>query len=125
MKTIEIYDPITSNKPIGCGPGGDRELFRMSTMIKALENEGKSIKRYGLAENPEMFAMNKTVNDLVESEGVAALPIVVVDGEIKSKGSYPSNHDLATWAGMSKDELVMMMMKAKMANKSFCGGDCC
>lgn len=125
MKTIEIYDSITSNKPIGCGPGGDRELFRMSTMIKALENEGKSIKRYGLAENPEMFAMNKTVNDLVESEGVAALPIVVVDGEIKSKGSYPSNHDLATWAGMSKDELVMMMMKAKMANKSFCGGDCC
>lgn len=125
MKTIEIYDPITSNKPVGCGSGGDRELFRMSTMIKALENEGKSIKRYGLSENPEMFASNKAVSDLVESEGVSALPIVIVDGEIKSKGSYPSNHDLATWAGMSKDELVMMLMKAKMANKSFCGGDCC
>ncbi|MCG2729118.1 MAG: arsenic metallochaperone ArsD family protein, partial [Acetobacterium sp.] len=76
-------------------------------------------------ENPEMFASNKAVSDLVASEGVSALPIVVVDGEIKTKGSYPSNHDLATWAGMSKDELVMMMMKAKMANKSFCGGDCC
>lgn len=125
MNTIEIYDPITSNKPFGCGSGGDRELFRISTMIKALESEGKSIRRYGLAENPEFFTKNKNINDIVESEGEAALPIIVVDGEIKRMGSYPSNLDLATWSGMSKDELVIMLMKAKMANKSFCGGDCC
>ena len=125
MKTIEIYDPIISNKPFGCGAGDDREAFRMSTMIKALENEGKSIRRYGLAENPEIFSRNKDVSDLVAREGIAVLPIIVVDGEIQRKGSYPSNLDLAIWLGMTKDELVVMLMKAKMANKSFCGGECC
>lgn len=125
MKIIEIYDPEITNVTGGCGSGADREAMRIATMIKSLSNEGKTIQRYGLVENPEAFDKNKMVNEIVVNEGAKALPITVVDGEIKRKGSYPSNFDLATWFGMTQDELVRMLLKAKMTNRSFCGGDCC
>jgi hypothetical protein len=125
MKTIEIYDPEICNTANGCGSGADREALRIKTMLRALTSEGKKVLRYGLIENPDVFARNKEVSEIVSKSGTSALPITVVDGEIKRKGSYPSNLELATWSEMSQDELVMMLMKAKMTNRSFCGGDCC
>lgn len=125
MKTIEIYDPEICNTGNGCGSGADRESLRIKTMLRALTSEGKKVLRYGLIENPDVFARNKEVSEIVSKNGTSALPITVVDGEIKRKGSYPSNLELATWSGMSQDDLVLMLMKAKMTNRSFCGGDCC
>ncbi|PKM52838.1 MAG: arsenical resistance operon transcriptional repressor ArsD [Firmicutes bacterium HGW-Firmicutes-5] len=125
MKKIEIYDPQICNSSSGCGSGADREALRIRTMLRALTSEGKKVMRYGLIENPDVFARNKEVSEIVSKNGLDALPITVVDGEIKRKGSYPSNLDLATWSGMTQDELVMMLMKEKMTNRSFCGGDCC
>jgi len=94
-------------------------------MLRALTSEGKKVLRYGLIENPDVFARNKEVSEIVSKNGLDALPITVVDGEIIRQGSYPSNLDLATWSGMTQEELVLMLMKAKMTNRSFCGGDCC
>lgn len=125
MKTIEIYDPEICSHGNGCGSAADREVLRMRTILRALTSEGKNVLRYGLLENPDVFARNKEVSEIVSKNGTSALPITVVDGEIIRKGSYPSNLDLATWSGMTQDELVMMLMKAKMTNRSFCGGDCC
>lgn len=125
MKTIEIYDPEICKSGNGCGTGADREVLRIKTMLRALTSEGKRVLRYGLIENPDVFTRNKAVNEIVLKNGPDALPITVVDGEIKRQGSYPSNLDLATWSGMTQDELVVMLMKAKMTNRSFCGGDCC
>lgn len=125
MKTIEIYDPEICDSGNGCGSGADREVLRIKTMLRALTSEGKKVLRYGLVENPDVFARNKEISEIISKNGLDALPITVVDGEIKRRGSYPSNLDLASWSGMTQDELVMMLMKAKMASRSFCGGDCC
>jgi len=76
-------------------------------------------------EAAEYFLLNEDGQVLFSKNGPGALPITVVDGEIKRQGSYPSNLDLANWSGMTQDQLVMMLMKAKMTNRSFCGGDCC
>ncbi|MEO1814244.1 MAG: arsenic metallochaperone ArsD family protein [Acetobacterium sp.] len=125
MKTIEIYDPQICNSSNGCGSGADREALRIKTMLRALTSEGKKVLRYGLIENPDVFARNKEVSEIISKHGLDVLPITVVDGEIIRKGSYPSNLDLATWSGMTQEELVLMLMKTKMTNRSFCGGDCC
>ncbi len=125
MKIIEIYDSVICDSGNGCGSGADREVLRIKTMLRALTSEGKKVLRYGLIENPDVFTRNREISEIIEKNGSDALPVTVVDGEIKRCGSYPSNLDLATWSGMTQDELVMMLMKAKMANRSFCGGDCC
>lgn len=124
MSTIEIYDSKLTDVRAGCG-GGNSEVMRMATIIKTLVAEGKNIHCFGLIENPEVFKDNKIVDETLKNEGAAVLPITIVDGEIKRKGIYPSNLELATWLGMTQEELVVMLMKAKMSSRSFCGGDCC
>ncbi|WP_041668802.1 arsenic metallochaperone ArsD family protein [Acetobacterium woodii] len=123
MNTIEIYDSKLTDVRAGCG--GNSEVMRIATIIKALVAEGKNIHRYGLIENPEMFTVNKIVDEALKNESALAFPITVVDGEIKRNGTYPSNLELATWLGMTQEELVVLLMKAKMSSRSFCGGDCC
>jgi hypothetical protein len=61
MKTIEIFDSANISVSVGCGPGANRERMRIATMIKALSREGRMIKQFGLAENPEVFAKNQDV----------------------------------------------------------------
>ncbi|KNZ43394.1 arsenite efflux transporter metallochaperone ArsD [Acetobacterium bakii] len=122
MSKIEIYDPAMCCSTGVCGPGVDKELMRVSTLINSLALEGKNIRRYGLSENPQAFVTNKEVNDMILNEGVETLPITVVDGEIKKKGSYPSNQEFATWLDMTKDELVMKLLKAQKS--AGCSGDC-
>jgi len=122
MSKIEIYDPAMCCSSGVCGPGVDKELIRVSTLINSLALEGKDIRRYGLSDNPQAFVTSKAVNDMILNEGVEALPITVVDGEITKKGSYPSNEEFAAWVGMSKDELVMKILKSKKS--AGCEGDC-
>lgn len=125
MKTIEIIDSEKLSMSIGCGTGANRERMRIATMIKALSREGRNIKQVALADHPETFAENQELQSVLETDGQNALPITLVDGKIKQKGIYPTNLELATWFEITKDELMLMLMKEKMANRSFCGGDCC
>lgn len=121
MSKVEIFDPAMSCSSGGCGPGVNQELVRVSTLIKALETQGKKIMRYNLAQDPQAFADNKAVNEVFNKEGSEVLPITVVDGEIKKMGSYGTNLELANWIGMSQDELVMLLLREKVPT----GGGCC
>lgn len=69
MKTIEIYDPELGNRGNGCGSGSDREALRMRSMLQALTKEGKNVLRYGLIENPDVFALNKEVSEIIAKKG--------------------------------------------------------
>lgn len=120
MNKVEIYESVRDCSTGVCGPGMDRELIRVSAMINALNVEGKIILRHCLSEKPQIFVMNHLVNDVLLNEGIKALPITVVDGEIKKRGLYPSNTELATWCGMTKDQIKVMIIKNEKA--ASCGG---
>ena len=115
MSKVEIYDPAMCCSTGVCGPGVDPELLRVSAMLNVLEGEGKKILRHGLSEDPMAFVTSKVVNDLIANEGVDVLPVTLVDGEIKKTKGYPSNTELATWAGLTEEELVKLVVKAQMA----------
>jgi hypothetical protein len=109
----------------------DKELIRVAAIINALEATGKKITRYSLSNDPQAFVDNHPVNEALKSGGTEALPITVVDGEIKQMGSYPSNAELAAWSGMTDEELTSMNTKAKKDDGSGCcgnekdGSSCC
>lgn len=121
MSEIEIFEPAMCCSTGVCGPGVDKELLRVATFINQLEGEGKKVIRYNLSSTPQAFIENKHVNDALASEGADILPITYVDGEIKQVGSYPTNFDLASWAGMTRQELFGMIRK----NREVSGGGCC
>lgn len=116
MNKVEIYDPAMCCSTGVCGPGVDPELLRVSAMLNVLVGEGKTILRYGLSENPMAFLMSKVVNDVLGNEGVESLPVTLVDGEIRRKGSYPTNIELATWSGLTEADLLELVNKAQLAS---------
>lgn len=124
MSKVEIFEPAMCCSTGVCGPGVDPELLRVSTFLNELEGEGRKITRYNLSSDPMAFVTNKEVNDTIANEGTEALPITVVDGEIRQKGSYPSNANFAEWAGMTREDIIKMVQKAQNPADSGCGCGC-
>jgi hypothetical protein len=96
-----------------CGPSVDPELTRVATAIFILEKQDIDIKRFNLASDPQAFVDEAKVQQLLHEEGVEALPAILVDGDIKLKGQYPTNEELAKWANVSTDVLSKQSSKAK------------
>jgi AhpD family alkylhydroperoxidase len=83
-----------------CGPSVDPQLVRFAADLDWLKGQGVSVERFNLAQEPRAFAENVAVKDALGVSGGAALPLVQVDGEVKSRGVYPSRDELALWAGV-------------------------
>lgn len=129
MKKIEIFDPAMCCSTGVCGPGVDPELLRMATMVSNLQKAGKEIKRHNLSEEPQAYIDNAAINDVILKEGADALPVTLVDGNVMKKGEYPTDDELLEWSGVSKEDLVRLLLQEKIGKKSGCGcgggSSCC
>lgn len=114
MSKIEIFDPAMCCPTGVCGPSVDPELTRVATAIFSLEKLGIDIKRYNLASEPDPFIENKEVNQLLNEKGPDCLPIVMVDGNTAMIGEYPTNEELAAWAGIDVEKLKPQKPKTKL-----------
>ncbi|WP_303870081.1 arsenite efflux transporter metallochaperone ArsD [Acetobacterium wieringae] len=127
MNKVEIYEPAMCCSTGVCGPGVDQELLRVATFLNELEGEGRLIIRYNLSSDPMAFVTNQEVNNIIANEGTEALPITVVDGEVRQKGSYPSNANFAEWAGMTREDIIKMVQKndkPEIDKPASCGCGC-
>jgi SAM-dependent methyltransferase len=97
MTTIEVYDNPTCCSTGVCGPDGDPVLTRFAADLEWLRSQGHRVSRYNLTRQPEAFIENPPVRRELTVQGATALPIVVRDGEIVSRGTYPSRGDLVRW----------------------------
>ena len=101
MKKIQIYDPPMCCSTGVCGPSVDETLVRFSADLDWLKRQGVAVERYNLSQQPAEFVANSLVKDALSSDGNDCLPLIVVDGVIAQKGSYPSRRELAQYAGIS------------------------
>lgn len=97
---LEIFDPALCCPTGICGPSVDPELVRFSADLAWLSEQGVGVERFNLAQQPQAFAANPQVAALLGKTGVAALPLVLCDGDVVASGSYPSREALATAAGL-------------------------
>ena len=121
MKTLQIFDPAMCCSTGVCGPSVDQTLVKLAADVAFLKSKGVTVERFNLAHQPEAF----TANPLVIAEmGAAAehLPIFIVDGEIRAKGTYPHRSELAAWFGLTAG-----VSELKMAAQPCCSGEegCC
>jgi AhpD family alkylhydroperoxidase len=98
---VQVFDPAMCCSTGVCGPSVDPQLVRFAADLDWLKGQGASVARFNLAQEPRAFAENAAVKDALEATGEAALPLVQVDGEVKSRGVYPSRGELAQWAGVA------------------------
>ncbi|ARU48198.1 arsenite efflux transporter metallochaperone ArsD [Sulfurospirillum diekertiae] len=120
MKRLEIFDPAMCCSTGVCGPSIDSELMRISTTINSLKEKRIVIKRHGLSTEPQDFVSNKTMNALLQKEGVDILPVTLLDGEVVKTKTYPTNEELSQWL-----EVKIASESPWKSNSSCCGPKGC
>ena len=102
MKTIQVYDPPMCCSTGLCGTDIDPALVSFAALLTQMSQSGIKVERYNLGQQPMAFVQNPTVKALLDTEGVAALPLILVDGEIRLKGRYLTDEERSAF---SKDAL--------------------
>jgi hypothetical protein len=123
MAIVQVYDKPMCCPTGVCGPQIDPVLPRFSADLKWLSDQGHQVERFNLAQQPEEFANSSTVQELLSSEGVDCLPLLVIDGKIVSRSEYPTRENLALWTGT---ELKQSTLPVLTDSDNCCGdSDCC
>jgi arsenite methyltransferase len=102
MKTIEIFDPPMCCSTGVCGPSIDPVLPRFVADLHWLTNQGVQVNRYNLAQEPQAFGANESVKAVLREGGNECLPLILVNGEVVSKGVYPDRMQLAELTGLDR-----------------------
>lgn len=97
---VRVFDPAMCCSTGVCGPSVDPQLVRFAADLDWLKSQGAAVQRFNLAQEPAAF-VEDAVRQALETKGEAALPLVMVDGVVKSTGTYPSREQLAQWADVA------------------------
>jgi len=100
MISVRVFDPAMCCSTGICGPSVDPQLARFAADLDWLKSQGVAVERFNLSQQPAAFADDAAVKTALETKGEAGLPLVKVNGEVKSSGTYPSRDELAGWAGV-------------------------
>jgi len=98
MTTVEVFDPPMCCSTGVCGPSVDPALATFASDLSWLADQGTSVERHNLSQEPKAFAESDLVRELLAERGDEALPAVVVDGELRSSGRIPTRNELAGWS---------------------------
>jgi len=101
MTSIQVFDPALCCSTGVCGVDIDQALVTFAADVDWLKSQGVPVTRANLAQQPLAFAADAQVRQLLQDQGEKALPAVIIDGELKSSGRYPSRDELAGWAGLA------------------------
>lgn len=94
MTKLEVFDPPMCCSSGVCGPKVDPVLPRFAADLEWIKSQGVAVSRYNLAQQPLAFVENDAVKTaLTEQED--CLPLTLVDGQIVSRGTYPTRGELA------------------------------
>ena len=81
MTHIDVFDPPMCCSTGVCGPSVDPLLAAFAADVEWLTAQGVTVARHNLSQDPQPFVSNTRVLDLMQREGTACLPIVLVNGE--------------------------------------------
>ena len=100
MTQIDVFDPPMCCSSGVCGPRVDPLLAAFAADVDWLVTQGAMVTRHNLAEEPQAFVSNPLVQQTLQREGDACLPLVLINGEIAARGAYPRRDELARLAGL-------------------------
>jgi len=120
MTNVHVFDPAMCCSSGVCGTSVDPRLALFAADLDWLRTQGVAVERFNLSQQPAAFAEDAEVKDALESKGEDALPLVKVNGEVKSIGTYPSREDLAAWAGVGAPTLPVTLEHASQTEPSGC-----
>lgn len=118
MNQMFIYEPVKATQAGMVNAEIEAGRQRITIFTGHLKKHGITITRYNLKTSPDEFMMNFEVNMLVRNLGQKCLPITIVNGMVRKKGSYPTKQEVIEWLGIPSDYL------ASVSEGACCGGGC-
>jgi hypothetical protein len=100
MSHLDVFDPPMCCSTGVCGPSVDPFLAAFAADVDWLVSNGVSVTRYNLAQDPQAFVAHPLVRDMLQREGDACLPLLIMNGEIIGRGAYPRRQELARLTGL-------------------------
>ncbi|MCA9194000.1 MAG: arsenite efflux transporter metallochaperone ArsD [Planctomycetales bacterium] len=97
MSHVQIFDRAMCCSTGVCSPQVDPVLPTFAADLEWLKEKGHQVERFNLAHDAARFSENPTVGQLLATEGIECLPLVLVDGQIVSRNGYPVRENLALW----------------------------
>jgi hypothetical protein len=119
MKTLEVFDPAMCCSTGVCGVTVDPVLAQFAADLNWVTEQGVTVKRHNLGQEPQAFAANAAVVKAMEA-GMDRLPIMVIDGIVASTGLYPSRVQLAQKLGLSATAAEAPQVQGCCSPKSGC-----
>lgn len=101
MPILNVFDPAMCCSTGVCGPQVDPKLPAFAGDLEFLATQGIQVARYNLAQQPGVFASEPLVKERLQSKGNECLPLLVLDGQVISEGSYPDRATLMALVGLT------------------------
>jgi hypothetical protein len=118
--SVEVFDPAMCCSTGVCGPAPSPVLPRFAADLDWLATQGIRVRRHNLAQEPAPFAANESVKAALAASGTTCLPMILVNGEVKSTGKYPVRTTLAHWTGVAIDPPVSLSILGNRPAESGC-----
>ena len=96
MHEIELFEPAMCCQTGVCGPSVDQQLIEVREDLRWAKGRGATVSRHNLTSDPDAFVANSKVTGLMAAFGEHALPVLLIDGEIKIHGRYATREELAS-----------------------------
>ena len=126
MIRLDVFDPPMCCSSGVCGPEVDPLLAAFAADVDWLASQGVGVTRHNLAQEPQAFVTNPVVHEILQREGDACLPLVLVDGAIVGRGAYPRRDELARAAGLvAAASHTKPRLRLSSAGCCTPGSDCC
>lgn len=100
MTKLTIFEPAMCCETGICGVDPDTVLITFTADIEWLRNQGLEVQRYNLAQEPSAFVADSTVKTEINRHGESCLPLLVLDGNVISRGNYPDRAQLQQLTGI-------------------------
>ena len=126
MPKLQVFDPALCCSTGVCGTTVDPALPAFAADLAWLAEQGVTVERFNLAQQPGAFVAQEAVRARLAEAGDEVLPLVVVDDRIAAEGGYPTRDVLAAIAGLRVLPLGAKL-KPEVAGGSHCSpkSGCC
>jgi hypothetical protein len=100
MRLIQVFDPALCCSSGVCGAEVDQALVTFAGDAEWIKQQGGSLFRFNLAQQPLVFAETPAVASFLMLSGEEGLPVTLVDGQVVLTGRYPNRTELMRYAGL-------------------------
>jgi hypothetical protein len=118
-QTLQVFDPAMCCSSGVCGPDVDPKLVQFNADLDWAKSQGVIVQRHNLSQNPAAFVAHDDVKAALTEKGEAALPVLLVNGQIAITGRYPERAELAALLNLKTTATIAP------AKSNCCGDDGC